>query len=278
MIGGQTVPAPQEYRYNRLTWAELDEAIGRQPVVILPTGSTEQHGRHLPLDVDIFLAESVCLEVARRAEGKALVLPPISYGLNLHHIDFPGTIHIEPEVFIAFSLNITKSVAYHGFEKILLVNGHGSNQPLIDLVARRTTLETGSLCAATTYIHFALPAFNAVKESAVMAHADEFETSLYLHLAPERVQMDKAGAGDDVMGKYASSDSTSPYVRFNDYWSRWTDLGVHGDARPATAETGRVIFEAAVTGLVEFINEWRDWPLAARRDLHSHPVQRDIRW
>ena len=51
--------------------------------------------------------------------------------------------------------------------------------------------------------------------------------------------MDKAGAGDDVMGAYVSSDSTSPYVRFNDYWSRWTDLGVHGDARPATAEKGR---------------------------------------
>src|SRR5690606_21870922 len=148
-----SVAAANEYRYNRLTWAELDEAIGRQPVVILPTGSTEQHGRHLPLDVDLLLAETVSLEAAKRSNGKALVLPPIGYGLNLHHIDFPGTIHIEPEVFIAFCLNVTKSVAYHGFEKILLVNGHGSNHPLIDIIARRTTLETNSLCAATTYIH-----------------------------------------------------------------------------------------------------------------------------
>lgn len=270
--------AATEYRYNRLTWAELDEAIGRQPVVILPTGSTEQHGRHLPLDVDLFLAESVCLETARRANGKALVLPPIGYGLNLHHIDFPGTIHIEPEVFIAFCLNITKSVAYHGFEKIFLVNGHGSNQPLIDLIARRTTLETGSLCAAAGYFPFARDAFDAVKETAVMAHADEFETSLYLHLAPERVQMDLAGAGDDVMGAHVSSDSTNPRVRFNDYWSRWTDLGVHGDARPATAEKGRAIFEAAVAGLLEFIDEWQAWPIAERRDFHTRPVQRDIRW
>lgn len=270
--------AANEYRYNRLTWAELDEAIGRQPVVILPTGSTEQHGRHLPLDVDLLLAETVSLEAAKRSNGKALVLPPIGYGLNLHHIDFPGTIHIEPEVFIAFCLNVTKSVAYHGFEKILLVNGHGSNHPLIDIIARRTTLETNSLCAATTYIHFAVPAFNEIKESAVLAHADEFETSLYLHIAPERVQMDLAGADDDVMGKYASSDSTSPFVRFNDYWSRWTDLGVHGDARSATAAKGEVIFEAAVNGLVEFIDEWKAWPLEDRRDFHSRPVQRDIRW
>src|SRR5262249_29146366 len=111
---GHPMNARTEYRYNRLTWADMNEAIAAQKLVILPTGSTEQHGRHLPLDVDVFLCESVCLEVGRRAADRVLVLPPISYGLNLHHIDFPGTIHIEPETFIAFCLNITKSVAYHG--------------------------------------------------------------------------------------------------------------------------------------------------------------------
>ena len=271
--------AATEYRYNRLTWAEMNEAIAMQKVILLPTGSTEQHGRHLPLDVDVFLAESVCLEVGRRAPDKVLVLPPISYGLNLHHIDFPGTIHIEPEVFIAFCLNITKSVAYHGFKKILLVNGHGSNTPLIDLVARKTVLETNSLCAAVTYIALAMEAFNQVKDTPVMAHADEFETSLYLYLAPERVQMDKAGYGDDVMGKYMSSDSMYTYpVRFNDYWSRWTQLGVHGDARTATAEKGKVIFEAAVGTLVDIVNEWREWPIAERASQHTNPVQSQIRW
>ena len=125
-----------EFRYNRLTWPEVNEAVAAKKLVILPTGSTEQHGRHLPLDVDLFLCESVCLEVGRRAAGRVLILPPIPFGLNLHHIDFPGTIHIEPETFIAFCLNVTKSLAYHGFEKILLVNGHGSNSPLIDLTAQ----------------------------------------------------------------------------------------------------------------------------------------------
>ena len=271
--------AATEYRYNRLTWADMNEAIAIQKVVILPTGSTEQHGRHLPLDVDVFLAESVCLEVGRRAPDRVLVLPPIAYGLNLHHIDFPGTIHIEPEIFIAFGLNITKSVAYHGFKKILIVNGHGSNTPLIDLIARKTVLETNSLCAALSYFSLAMEAFNQIKDTPVIAHADEFETSLYLHLAPERVQMDKAGAGDDVMGKYMSSDSTYNYpVRFNDFWGRWTQLGVHGDATTATAEKGEVIFEAAVTGLLELVNEWRDWPIAARSDQHTQPVQAQIRW
>jgi creatinine amidohydrolase len=268
-----------EYRYNRLTWPEMNEAIAAQKLVILPTGSTEQHGRHLPLDVDLFLCESVCLEVGRRAADQVLVLPPIAYGLNMHHIDFPGTIHIEPETFIAFCLNVTKSVAYHGFEKILLVNGHGSNTPLVDLVARKTVLATNSLCFACNYFAFLREAFEAVRESEVVAHADELETSLYLHLAPERVRMDLAVKDDDRRGRFLSSDSTGSYpVRFNDYWGRWTKTGVHGDATKATAEKGRALFEAAVTGLVELAGELRAWPVEKRQDMHQAPVQSEIRW
>jgi creatinine amidohydrolase len=268
-----------EYRYNRLTWPEMNEAIAAQKLVILPTGSTEQHGRHLPLDVDLFLCESVCLEVGRRAADQVLVLPAIPYGLNMHHIDFPGTIHIEPETFIAFCLNVTKSVAYHGFEKILLVNGHGSNSPLVDLVARKTVLATKSLCFACNYFAFLRQAFEKVRESEVVAHADELETSLYLHLAPERVRMDKAVKDDDRMGRFLSSDSTGNYpVRFNDFWGRWTQTGVHGDATKATAEKGRALFEAAVTGLVELVGELRAWPIEKRQEMHERPVQSDIRW
>ena len=271
--------AATEYRYNRLTWEEMNDAIALQKVVILPTGSTEQHARHLPLDVDVFLTETVCLEVGSRAPDRVLVLPPISYGLNLHHIDFPGTVHIEPEVFIAFCLNITKSVAYHGFEKILIVNGHGSNAPLMDLIARKTVLETKSLCAAVNYMTLAVEAFEHIKDTPVMAHSDEVETSLYLHLAPERVRQERVSKGDDVIGEYLSSDSTSNFpARFNDYWGRWTTVGVHGDATTATPEKGEVIFEAAVSNLIELVDEWRDWPIGERSDQHAQPVQSQIQW
>jgi len=273
------VRASAEYRYNRLTWEEMNEAIGLQKVVILPTGSTEQHGRHLPLDVDSFLCESVCLEVGRRIPERVLILPVVSYGLNMHHIDFPGTIHIEPEVFIAFCLNITKSVAYHAFKNILVVNRHGSNSPLVELVARKTVLATESLCGAVNYASLAGEAFDRVTETTVHAHSDEFETSLYLHLAAERVQMDKAVAGNDVEGKYMSSDSTSNYpVRFSDYWSRWTKTGVHGEPVAATTEKGKVIFEAAVIEMVNLVEEFQQWPLADRTDQHSHPVQDKVQW
>lgn len=267
----------KEYQYNRLTWEEMNEAIALGKLVILPTGSTEQHGKHLPLDTDAFLVESVCHELGRRASNQVLVLPTVAYGLNMHHIDFPGTIHIEPEVFIAFCLNITKSVAYHGFPKILIVNGHGSNSPLIDLVARKTVLATQSLCFAANYFTFLINAFDKVKESEILAHADEMETSLYLHLAGDRVQMDKAKREDDRLGKYFSSDSTGT-VRFNDFWGRWTSLGVHGDPTPATAEKGKIIFEAAVTGLLELVDDIRSWPIEKRSDQHTGPVQSQIRW
>src|SRR3984957_3364874 len=267
-----------EYRYNRLTWAEMNEAIAAQKLVILPTASTKQPGKRLPLDVDTFLCESVCLEVGRRAADQVLVLPTIAYGLNLHHIDFPGTIHIEPEVFIAFCLNITKSVAYHGFQKVLIVNGHASNAPVIELGARKTVLKTKSLCFATGYASFLLKAFEPIRESAVMAHADEFETSLYLHLAPERVRMNLAVRDDDRMGKFVSSDSTRNYpVRFSDYWGRWTKTGVHGDATKGTAEKGRILFDAAVNGLIELVAELRAWPIAKREDMHRAAVQGEIR-
>jgi creatinine amidohydrolase len=160
----------------------------------------------------------------------------------------------------------------------LIVNGHGSNTPLVDLVARKTVLETSSLCAAVNYFSLGVEAFNEVRDTPVMAHADEFETSLYLYLAPERVQMDKAVADGDVVGKYMSSDSTSPYVRFNDYWGRWTRVGVHGDPTKATAEKGEIIWEAVVCALIELVDEFRAWPIAQRSDQHRKPVQSHIRW
>ena len=129
------------------------------------------------------------------------------------------------------------------------------------------------------YFQFLLEEFEKVRESEIIAHADEFETSLYLHLAGDRVQMDRAVADDDRRGKFVSSDSTAEYpVRFNDVWGRWTKTGIHGDPTKATEEKGRRIFEAAVQGLVELVDELRAWPIEERVDMHRQPVQSQIRW
>lgn len=97
-----------------------------------------------------------------------------------------------------------------------------------------------------------------------------------LHLAGVRVQMDKAVADNDRMGKLVSSDSTgNDPVRFNDFWGRWTQTGDHGDATKETAEKCELIFEAAVEGLVELVDELRAWPIEQRSDINNYQDLRE---
>ena len=110
------------YRYDHYTWVELKDIVKNQPVVVLPVGSTEDHGHHMPLDVDSFLASSVCEAAAQIIPDQVLVLPAVPYGFEDHHMDFPGTITIHDDHMLNFILDITKSVAHHGFKKILIVS------------------------------------------------------------------------------------------------------------------------------------------------------------
>src|SRR5579862_6625003 len=93
--GSRPVDGPKlRYRYDHYTWPEMKAVIERQPVCLLPIGSVEDHGRHLPLDVDNFLIGSMCEEVARRIPDEVLLLPAIPYGFEDHHMSFPGTITV----------------------------------------------------------------------------------------------------------------------------------------------------------------------------------------
>ena len=147
---------------------------------MLPIGSVEDHGLHLPLDVDNFIIGSIVEEAARRLDGEMLLLPPVPYGFETHHMDLPGTIDIRMENMLNFVLDITRSVAHHGFKRILLADGHGSNMPILDLVARRTNLETEALCGAFIWPSLAKDTIEQIRESerpGGMAHACELETS-----------------------------------------------------------------------------------------------------
>src|SRR5215475_12404800 len=186
---------PREtYLYQHYTWPELGEIAKKQPVVVLPIGSVEDHGPHLPLDVDNFLIWAICEAAAQRAAGDILLMPIIPFGYETHHMDFHGTIDIQIEHLLHFVLDVTKSVAHHGFKRILIADGHGSNMPILELVARRTNLESESLCATFIWPSLALEQIRKVRESprGGMSHACELETSVYRFLDPERVQMDKA--------------------------------------------------------------------------------------
>jgi creatinine amidohydrolase len=261
------------YLYQHHTWPELGEAAKKQPVVVLPVGSVEDHGTHLPLDTDNFLIWSICEAAAHRAAGDILLLPLVSYGFETHHMDFPGTIDIKPEHLLNFVLDITKSVAHHGFKRILIADGHGSNMPILDLVARQTIVQTDCLCAAFIWPSLVAKEIARIRESerGGMAHACELETSVYLYLDRERVQFDKAKKEIGMPpSEFIWMDilESSP-VLLMDQWSRFSKSAVSGDPTLATAKKGEIIFEAVVEAFVRLAREFKNRPRGDRRDFHT---------
>ncbi len=265
-------------RYDELTWPEMREAVREQPVVLLPFGTVEDHGPHLPLSTDNVIVEAVCLEAARRALGKMLVMPLVAYGLDEHHMDFPGTVSVDMQTLIAYVADVALSVSRHGFTHILIVNGHGSNVPIADLAARRVVLESGAICGAmspnaTIDPTLAEPTLSQMRQSAPggVAHAGEYETALMLHLRPDLVQMDKAVREmGQIKLEYFNWDYPEPSVlSWQDWWSRMSESGVCGDPTVATAEFGKALFETTVKNMIRFVREFRTIPVRPRRNLHS---------
>jgi creatinine amidohydrolase len=264
-------------RYDELSWPEMREAIARQPVVLLPFGTVEDHGPHLPLNTDNVIVEAFCLEAARRAPGEMLVMPLVAYGLDEHHMDFPGTVTVDMHTLLDYVSDVAISAARHGFTHLLVVNGHGSNAPLADLVARRVVLDTGIVCGAMSPNAaidptLAEPALSDLRRSEPggVAHAGEYETALMLHLRPDLVHMERAVR---EMGQlkltYFNWDHGEPSaLSWQDWWSRMSETGVCGDPTVATAEFGRAVFETTVENLVRFVRDFRTIPLRPRRDLH----------
>ncbi len=255
------------YRFDDLTWPEVNEAVAMGKIPILPTGAVEQHGHHLPLKVDHLCAAAVATEAARLSAELSLVLPPVSYGYVHHVMDFPGSLNIHYEHFIQYVLDICKSLAYHGFKKIIIVNGHGSNQNLVDMVARRVILETDASCVFCGWWQLLKvnPDFDKQWRESVFpggcSHSGELETSMMLHLAPESVRKDRVKseiAKTNTLGsRYIWGDlfAKGP-IGLIEWTSQYSDSGVMGEAEKATAEKGRIVFEEVTRNLAEFIAEY----------------------
>jgi creatinine amidohydrolase len=281
--------AATEYRYEKLTWPEINDAVAMQKVCIVPCGSVEQHGHHLPLDVDIVCPTGIAYGAGRQLSDKILVLPTVSYGYTGHVMDFPGTINNHWEHFIDHVLDITKSLAYHGFKKIVLLNGHGSNMPNLDLVARRTNLETDAECILAAWWNLLtvdkefLPRWRQGRIPGGCAHACELETSLYLYLDGDNVRKDK------IKTEHASFNLENNPFHWVDllgagpatlvsWTSTYTDSGVIGDAELATAEKGREAYEEAVKQLTAFVSWFHARPADPRRNHHEQRPTMPMPW
>ena len=270
------MPSVREiYKFDELTWPEVNEAVEMGKIPILPTGAVEQHGHHLPLKVDHLCANAVATEGARLAAEHSLVLPPVSFGYVHHVMDFPGSMNIHFEHFIQYVLDILKSLAYHGFKKMVIVNGHGSNGPLVELAARRLIVETDASCTFCSWWQLLTvdPDFKEKWRESVFpggcSHAGELETSMLLHLSPESVRKDKIKSEiskTNKMGsKYIWGDLFGKSsMGLIEWTSQYSDSGVMGEAEKATAEKGKLVFEEASKNLAEFIHEYHAREIADR--------------
>ena len=180
--------------YERLKWPEIRAAAQADQVIIIPFASIEQHGLHLPVDVDLRLAREVCVRAARR-NPNCLVMTPMAFGFEPHHMAWPGTIDVDWDVLIRYGVCVVSSLARHGFRRILIINGHGSNRPILEMIVRLAQVKHPEiLCAGQSW--FALgavaEAFQPLQESSHTSHACELETAAYLAIEPELVDMSEA--------------------------------------------------------------------------------------
>jgi creatinine amidohydrolase len=267
--------------YAEHTWLELRELARRDDVVVvIPTATLEDHGHHLPIDTDVRLVEAVAEGGARRfnqaGEARAMLFPTAVHGFTPHHMDFPGTVTLRWDVFVETLLDCGRSLCRHGFDRILFVNGHGSNAPLVDMAARLINVEhRGAVCMASTlYLSSdeSVDVLQAHRASGYggMSHACELETSLYLTLRPDLVQMDKAVREVPDWNENVSNDwpGGGP-LSYWPHWSAFTESGVMGDATVASAQAGQAFLDQAHREVARFIDEVARRPHAAGRDHHD---------
>ena len=137
--------------YERLSWPEVRRAAAEERVCLIPVATLEDHGPHLPIDTDLRITAEICRRAAEAAPDEIVLLPPIPHGYSPHHMDFPGPITIGWDTFTRYLVDVGTSLARHGFRRILYLNGHGSNQNLVEMAARLVGLEHADVLAAAAF-------------------------------------------------------------------------------------------------------------------------------
>lgn len=264
-----------KYRYVEMTWPEIRAAAADDRVVVVPIGTVEDHGPHLPVDTDVRIIDAICERACAATRDTSLLLPPVWHGYSPHHMDFPGPITIPYDVFVEYLRGITRSLAAHGFRRIILANGHGSNMPLVNMAARLTIIDQpDTICCDYMYLFTpqGTKAIESIREAPFpggMGHACELETSIYLALCPELVQMEKATRDlTQPPSDYFYQDWMSGPGSMMEWWSTLTRDGVMGDATLATKEKGDVLLSAAVEELCMVIGEMKTRAIRPRVDHH----------
>jgi len=253
-----------EIEWRKLRADQLREKARQDAIVILPIGSIEQHGPHLPVEVDSTLGEAVGQRTAHAitASGQhALVLPMLWTGLSEHHMSFGGTITLSLATFSKVVEDICVSILRHGFKRIVLLNGHGGNENALRNITDELTPKLRAPLVQFTYWYAAAePIAEILETQPVLSHACEAETSMMMALRPELVATDRI-----PLAKSNRTPGIEQFVGSGVY--RWRSIGsrsasgVIGNPEAATREKGERLLEAISRTLAEKLTQPELWSL-----------------
>lgn len=239
-----------------MTWKEVKELLTTTDLVIIPTGSTEQHGPHLPLSTDSLIAQEVSIRVSKVV--KAPIFPILDIGHSIEHLSFPGSVSYTPETMLAVIRDISTSLTAHGFKHLVFINGHGGNKAVLELSIQwiRNNLKLwaylfniGEIAQERGMTKSKILAHD---NQSIVLHADKIETSMVLSIAPDKVKQTR------IESKSGKKKSTIPESSFIGSlgWNAidLSESGIIGDPKGATSVEGSALLDYVATKISEGIN------------------------
>ncbi|MFC6719603.1 creatininase family protein [Natrialbaceae archaeon GCM10025810] len=235
------------------TWPELGDYFESESLALVPLGSTEQHGPHLPEGTDHYIAQALAREAADRTGY--LCTPTITVGVSDHHRQFHGTMWVEPEIFRDYVESLSRSLCSHGIDRIVYVNAHGGNVAHLREVGRRLHRDEVAYALEWMWDESIPTLVNDLFEQNG-PHAGPKETAMIQHIAGELVREEELEAAhENGLSSFPHEGAFRFGARaFYDAIDN-SDNGAFGDQTDATAEKGARLFEAATEQLVE-LSEW----------------------
>lgn len=251
---------------EEMSWREIEEAIaaGKENVIQV-AASIEQHGPHLPIGTDTYLGYALA-EAAARKLGNTLVAPVIRPGLSAHHRDFPGTMYLGFDTFVAVLEDCCMSLARTGFRRIFIMSSHGGNTDMMVAHLPEIAKKIGpDRCEVFMVMPFmraeekvaALREEYGIRMGKLGVHSGYGETSMMLAIREELVNMDRAEQGRDDEDFYKPEQfKRSQLEAFTRGVKYQSGNGILGDARGANAEFGRKLIQLRVEAIVEEIKAY----------------------
>lgn len=255
---------------NFIAMDEADIAASEKSewIAVLPLGAHEQHGPHLPFETDAIIADGIACRLAGAIHPSVPVtfLPTERIGYSIEHMDVEGTLSLQYQEAIEKWISIGERLCGLGIRKMLLLNAHGGNSPLMTIVATELRVRFDMLCVGTAWTRFLTPGdVFTHEEKAFGIHGGDIETSVMLALAPEQVEMSKA---ENFVSFQADLSENAKHLRaYGPHAFGWKmrDLnvkGVTGDASIATAAKGEALILQAVSGLTDLIADMQSFDLS----------------